>query len=59
VRHVTAADDILFDAHQLTGVRAPPRRLNLVVVDGVWCRPLARQRTAASSASGPKQDHLS
>jgi len=41
-------DDVLFDAHRRTGRCVHPRCLGLVVVDGVWCRLLAGERTAAS-----------
>jgi hypothetical protein len=43
VCHVTVDDDTLFDAHRLTGVCVPPRCLDLIAVDGVWCRLLAGQ----------------
>jgi hypothetical protein len=43
VCHVTFDDEVLFDAHRLTGVCVDPRCLDLVVVGGVWCRLLAGQ----------------
>jgi hypothetical protein len=36
--HVTFDDEVLFDAHRLTGRCVPPRHLDLVAVGTVWCR---------------------
>jgi hypothetical protein len=48
--HVTFDDEVLFDAHRLTGICVPPGRLDLVAVGGVWCRLLARQQAVACPA---------
>jgi hypothetical protein len=45
--HVTFDDEVLFDAHRVTGVCVPARCLDLVVVDGVWCRLLAGAQDTA------------
>jgi hypothetical protein len=47
--HVTFDDEVLFDAHRLTGICVSPRRLDLVAVGDVWCRLLAGQQAVASS----------
>ncbi|MBV8542368.1 MAG: hypothetical protein JO268_17855 [Pseudonocardiales bacterium] len=58
VCHVTLDDDVLFDAHRLHGHCAHPHSLGLVVAGGVWCRPPAGERTAASWASGLNEDQM-
>jgi hypothetical protein len=50
--HVTFDDEILFDAHRRTAACVPPLRLNLVLVDSVWCRLLAGE--AHRSVVGPR-----
>jgi hypothetical protein len=45
--HVTFDDEVVFDTHRLTGICVPPGRLDLVVVDSVWCRPLVGEADAA------------
>jgi hypothetical protein len=41
---VTFDDEVLFDAHRLTGRCVSPQRLDLVAVGQVWCRVLAGQQ---------------
>jgi hypothetical protein len=45
--HVTFDDEVLCDAHRLSGICVPPGRLDLVAVGGVWCRLLARGQAVA------------
>lgn len=44
--HVTFDDEVLFDAHRRTTGCVPPQDLDLVVVDGVWCRLLTAKQIA-------------
>ncbi len=48
VCHATFDDEVLFDAHRLTGSCVPPERLDLVAVGVVWCRLLSGQQRAAA-----------
>jgi hypothetical protein len=48
---VTFNDEVLFDAHRLTGICVPPRHLDLIAVGEVWCRLLAGQHSDWSSPS--------
>ncbi|MGH3514499.1 MAG: hypothetical protein ACRDRB_19830 [Pseudonocardiaceae bacterium] len=48
VCHVTFDDDVLFDAHRPAGICVRPRRLELVVGGGMWCRLPVGEWTAAS-----------
>jgi hypothetical protein len=45
--HATFDDEVLFDAHRLTGRCVPPDRLDLVTVGQVWCGLLAGQQGGA------------
>jgi hypothetical protein len=45
---VTFDDEVLFDAHRLTGMCVPPDRLDLVAVGQVWCRLLTGPQRAAA-----------
>jgi len=45
---VTFDDEVLFDAHRLTGRCVPPERLDLVAVGQVWCRLLTGQQRGAA-----------
>ena len=45
--HETFDDEVVFDAHRSTRICVPPQSLDLVVIDGVWRRPLAGKQTAA------------
>lgn len=47
--HVTFDDEVLFDAHRLTGRCVPPERLDLVAVGQVWCRLLTGQQRGAAA----------
>ena len=45
---MTFEDEVLFDAHRLTGMYASPERLDLVAVGDVWCRLLTSQKTVTT-----------
>jgi hypothetical protein len=47
VCHVTFDDEVLFDTHRRTEMCVPPHCLDLVKLDGVWCRLLAGDQIAA------------
>jgi hypothetical protein len=49
VCHVTLGDDVLFDAHRLTGRCVHPSSLGLIVQGGVWGRSPVGESTAAVS----------
>ena len=53
---MTFEDEVLFDAHRLTGRCVSPERLDLVVVGEVWCRLLAGLQRAAASRFVPDKD---
>jgi hypothetical protein len=42
--HATVDDEVLFDAHRVTGICVSPVRLDLVVIGDVWCRLLTAPR---------------
>lgn len=58
-RHTTFDDDVLFDAHRLTGRCRPPHHLDLVAVGNVWCRPMAGQRTTTCSVRTQRRREMS
>ena len=45
---MTFDDEVLFDAHRLTGMCVSPDRLDLVAVGQVWCRLLTGQQRGAA-----------
>ena len=45
---MTFDDEVLFDAHRLTGVCVSPDRLDLVAMGQVWCRLLTGQQRPAA-----------
>ena len=45
---MTFDDEVLFDAHRLTGRCVSPDRLDLVAVGQVWCRLLTGQQRGAA-----------
>ena len=47
--HITFDDEVLFDAHRLTGMCVPPDRLKLVAVGNVWCRLLTGQQAVGGA----------
>jgi hypothetical protein len=51
--HVTFDDEVLFDAHRLTGICVPPGRLDLVAVGDVWCRLLG----SSAHPNTPERGH--
>ncbi|MBV8993115.1 MAG: hypothetical protein JO287_05300 [Pseudonocardiales bacterium] len=51
---MTFGDEVLSDAHRLTGICLSPDRLNLVAVGQVWRRLLAGQQTVAASPVGTR-----
>ncbi|HJT03386.1 MAG TPA: hypothetical protein VJ757_07140 [Pseudonocardiaceae bacterium] len=50
---MTFEDEVLFDAHRLTGRCVPPERLDLVAVGQVWCRLLTGQQHGAACSGMP------
>ena len=49
---MTFEDEVLFDAHRLTGTCMSTERLDLVAMGTVWCRLLTgQQRVAARPVS--------
>ena len=45
---MTFEDEVLFDAHRLSGMCVSPDGLDLVAVGDVWCRLLTGQQRAAA-----------
>ncbi|MBV8993112.1 MAG: hypothetical protein JO287_05285 [Pseudonocardiales bacterium] len=52
---MTFEDEVLFDAHRLTGMCLSPDRLDLVAVGEVWCRLLSDQQRAAACPVSTRQ----
>jgi hypothetical protein len=52
---VTFEDEVLFDAHRLTGRCVSPDRLDLVAVGTVWCRLLTGQHRVAARPVSTRQ----
>ena len=52
---MTFEDEVLFDAHRLTGTCVSPERLDLVAMGDVWGRLLTGQKTVTTRPMGTRQ----